>query len=111
VVLRAKFWSMQLQSRALRNEGVTRSGRCEQFFCWNFAKLGQSGTVAQKQCKPYQTTEKRVVSLRNRPLFHKLINTYVENFISQKYFSRNSARLLLCEETCLLLTVELGSGQ
>jgi len=96
---------MQLQSRELRDEGATRSRRGERFFCWNFAKLGQSGTVAQKQCKPYQTTEKRVVSLRNRPLFHKLINTYVENFTAQKYFLRNSARLLLCEQTYLLLTL------
>jgi hypothetical protein len=43
---------------------------------------------APKRCKPEQATEKRVVSLRKHALFHKLINTYVENFIVQKYLAR-----------------------
>jgi hypothetical protein len=49
-------------------------------------------------CKPYQTTENCVVSPRKRAFFHRLINTGVENLISQKYSARNSARMLLWEK-------------
>jgi hypothetical protein len=50
---------------------------------------------ALKQCKAEQSTEKRVVSPTRRALFHKLINTCVENFTEQKYSSKSSARLVL----------------
>jgi len=41
-------------------------------------------------------------------LFHKLINTCVENFMRQKYFPANSARLLLREKLSQRLTCEMA---
>jgi hypothetical protein len=55
----------------------------------NFAR------VALKWCKADQDTENRVVSLRQCALFHKLINTCVENLTELKYFLRVSARFVL----------------
>jgi hypothetical protein len=54
-----------------------------------------SNILAPKLCKPSQDTEKRVVSLRGSEFFHKLINTYVENFTEQKYVDGDSAHVLL----------------
>jgi hypothetical protein len=50
---------------------------------------------AQKWCKAVQATEKCVVSLRAATVFHKLINTCVENFTKQKYSRPRSATLVL----------------
>jgi hypothetical protein len=55
----------------------------------NFAR------VALKWCKADQDTENRVVSLRRCTLFHKLINTCVENLTELKYFLCVSARFVL----------------
>jgi hypothetical protein len=49
---------------------------------------------APKWCKPVQTTEKAVVSLREATIFHTLINTCVENFTKQKYLGEDSVRRL-----------------
>jgi len=46
-------------------------------------------------CKPHQRIEETQVSSACRPLFHKLINICVENFIVPKYFSTASASPLL----------------
>jgi hypothetical protein len=52
-------------------------------------------TVAQDLCNPHHFVEETQVSFRSTPLFHKLINTCVENFTLQKYFFLASASLLL----------------
>jgi hypothetical protein len=59
-------------------------------------------TVAQDLCNPYHVVEERQVSFRSTPLFHKLINTCVENFTLQKYFFPASASFLLPQSTSRL---------
>jgi hypothetical protein len=49
---------------------------------------------APKWCKPLQGTEKSVVSPRETAIFHRLINTCVENFTEQKYGGEVSERHL-----------------
>jgi hypothetical protein len=51
--------------------------------------------LALKWCKPHKSVEEREVSWRDDAVFHKLINTCVENLISQKYFFVRSALWLL----------------
>jgi hypothetical protein len=63
---------------------------------------------AQKWCKAAQTTEKCVVSLRAAALFHKLINTCVENFTKQKYSRPDSATLVLAMAKRKFLTGTKG---
>jgi len=46
---------------------------------------------AQKLCKPEKIIEASTVSRHLPNLFHKLINTCVENFTCRKYSLRNSA--------------------
>jgi hypothetical protein len=66
-------------------------------------RVFQNRIGAPKLCKPCQATDKRVVSLRNGPLFHTLINTCVENFTDAKYKSRRSARFVLAGEVFSVL--------
>jgi hypothetical protein len=47
--------------------------------------------TALKLCKQEQAVEESVVSCERDPIFHTLINTCVENLISQKYYSSSSA--------------------
>jgi len=54
-------------------------------------KQRQQKNSAPKLCKEGQDTENRAVSVEASGLFHKLINTCVENFTAQKYFSGDSA--------------------
>jgi hypothetical protein len=49
---------------------------------------------ALKLCKPQQPVEESEVSSQQRMIFHKLINTCVENLIVQKYFLQSSASVL-----------------
>jgi hypothetical protein len=57
--------------------------------------------AAPKWCKALQDTEKRILSARLAALFHKLINTCVENFTKLKYFRSNSASLVLARKIFL----------
>ncbi len=61
-------------------------------------KIFMQGVAAHKWCKELQDTENRVLSVLRPALFHKLINTCVENFTRLKYFSRDSASLVLTEK-------------
>jgi hypothetical protein len=51
--------------------------------------------AAPKWCKALQDTEKRILSAQRPTLFHKLINTCVENFTEQKYSPSNSVSIVL----------------
>ena len=51
--------------------------------------------VAQKWCKEEKLVEALEVNYERGSLFHKLINTCVENFTCEKYFFSNSALGLL----------------
>jgi hypothetical protein len=85
-----------------RERGVLRRWRgiyfhasdCIDEIAKGFADGEPHNGVAPKLCKPRQGTENRVVSLRGSELFHKLINTCVENFTKQKYLGGDSARAL-----------------
>lgn len=63
-----------------------------------FAILSASNakSVAQILCKECKNVEEGEVSGTRTRVFHKLINTCVENFMVAKYFLRNSALALLC---------------
>jgi hypothetical protein len=58
---------------------------------------------APKLCKPEQHVEASEVSWQCDAIFHTLINTCVENLISQKYFLSSSAQRLPYA-TSLILT-------
>jgi hypothetical protein len=53
-------------------------------------------SVAQILCKACKNVEEGEVSYAPTRVFHKLINTCVENFAVAKYFLRNSALALQC---------------
>jgi hypothetical protein len=63
---------------------------------------------APKWCKPVQTTEKAVVSLREATIFHTLINTCVENFTEQKYCDDDSVRRLHMRATNKMIMDSVG---
>jgi hypothetical protein len=58
----------------------------------NFA---ESRFVAQQLCKPHHVVEEGRVSVNASHLFHKLINTCVENFTEPQYSGWTSAAFLL----------------
>jgi hypothetical protein len=73
--------------RGVFSEGQSKRSRCR---C-----SAEGKKFAPKLCKEGQGTENRAVSRKANGLFHKLINTCVENFTAQKYFPVDSASLVL----------------